>query len=44
MRLSITPEMGERGRETPVSCPIGGVLTLGFLPCDDGLAKATKLK
>src|SRR5262245_7727687 len=42
-RLSVTSEMGESGRETAVSCYIGGVLTLGFLPCDDGLVKATKL-
>ena len=42
-RLSVTSEMGEGGRETAVSCPIGGILTKGFLPCDDGLVKATKL-
>jgi hypothetical protein len=41
--LSVTSEMGESGRETAVSCRKGGVLTLGFLPCDDGLVKATKL-
>jgi hypothetical protein len=35
--------MGERGRETAVSWRIGGVPTLDFLPCDDGLVKATKL-
>ena len=42
-RLSVASEMGESGRETAVSWRIGGVLTLGFLPCDDGLVKATKL-
>ena len=40
-RLRITSEMGERGRETAVSCPIGGVLTLSFLRCNDGLVKPT---
>jgi hypothetical protein len=35
--------MGESGRETAVSSRKEGVLTLGFLPCDDGLVKATKL-
>jgi hypothetical protein len=35
--------MGERERETPVSCRKGAVLTLGFLSRDDGLVKATKL-
>ena len=43
VRLSVTSEMGEGGRETAVSWRIGGVLTLGFLHCDDGLVKATKL-
>ena len=43
VRLSVTSEMGEGGRETAVSCQIGGVLTKGFLPYDDGLVKATKL-
>jgi len=33
-RLSIASEMGESGRETAVSCRIGGVLTLGFLRCN----------
>jgi hypothetical protein len=41
--LSISSEMGESGRETAVSYRKGGVLTQGFLPCDDGFAKATKL-
>src|SRR5262245_24003735 len=41
--LGITSEMGESGRETTVSCRIRGVLTLGFLPGDDSLVKATKL-
>src|SRR5438045_3126051 len=36
--------MGESGRETAVSWRIGGVLTLGFLPYDDGLVKATRVK
>ena len=36
-------EMGECGRETAVSCRIGGALTLSFLPCDDGLVKTAKL-
>jgi hypothetical protein len=35
--------MGESGRETAVSLPKGGFLALGFLACDDGLVKATKL-
>jgi len=42
-RRSLAPEMGESGRETAVSWPIGGFLALGFLACDDGLVKATKL-
>ena len=42
-RLSVASEMGESGCETAVSWRIGGVLTLGFLPGDDGLVKATKL-
>jgi putative transposase len=33
----------ESGGETAVSCHIGGALTQGFLPRDDGLVKATKL-
>ncbi len=41
--LCITSEMGESRRDTAVSPRIAGVLTLGFLPCDDGLVKATKL-
>src|SRR5215475_7490917 len=41
--LSITSEMGECSRETAVSCRKGGVLTLRFLPRDDGLVKATKV-
>jgi hypothetical protein len=43
MGLSVTSEMGESGRETAVSSRKDGVLTLGFLPCDDGLVKATEL-
>src|SRR5262249_53905532 len=39
-RLSVTSEMGESGRETAVSSRKGGVLSFGFLPCDDGLIKA----
>jgi hypothetical protein len=35
MRLDVTPEMGESGRETPVSCGIRWVLTLGSLRCED---------
>jgi hypothetical protein len=35
--------MGESGRETAVNHRKGGVLTLGFLHCNDGLVKATKL-
>jgi hypothetical protein len=42
-RFRITSEMHESGRETAVNWHIAGVLTLGFLPCDDGLVKATKL-
>src|SRR6516165_943537 len=42
-RLSFASEKGESGRETAVTCRIGGVLTPGFLPCGDGLVKATKL-
>jgi hypothetical protein len=42
-RLRVTSEMGEGGCETAVSRRIGGALTQGFLPCDDGLVKATKL-
>jgi hypothetical protein len=41
--LRITSEMGEGGREAAVSYRKGGVLTLGFLPCGDGLVKPTKL-
>jgi hypothetical protein len=43
VRLSVTSEMGEGGREAIVSCHIGGILTKGFLPYDDGLVKAAKL-
>src|SRR5262249_45960723 len=42
-RLSVTSEMSESGRKTTVSYRKGGVLTKGFLPCDDCLVKATKL-
>src|SRR6202048_689737 len=42
-RLGVTSEMGESGRETAVWFRIDGVLTLGFLPCDDSLVKAEKL-
>ena len=42
-RLSVTSKMGESGRETAIRYRKGGVLTQGFLPCDDGLVKATKL-
>jgi hypothetical protein len=42
-RLSVTSEVGKSGRKTAVSYRKGGVLTLGFLPSDDGLVKATKL-
>jgi hypothetical protein len=42
-RLGVTSEMGERGRETAVSWRIEGVLTLRFLPYDDGFVKATKV-
>ena len=40
--LSITSEMGESRREK-VSSRMEGVLTYGFLCCDYGLVKATKL-
>src|SRR5215475_3443321 len=40
--LSVTSDMGERGRETAVSCrKVGGVLMLGSLPCHDFLVKTT---
>src|ERR1700676_2982982 len=42
-RLSIASEMGESGRETAVSYRKGGVVALSFLPCHDGLVKATEL-
>ncbi len=42
-RLGVTSEMSESGRETKVSGRMGGLLTLGFLSCDNGLVKATKL-
>jgi len=42
VRLSVTSEMGEGGREAAVSCHIE-LLTKGFLPYDDRLVKATKL-
>jgi hypothetical protein len=35
--------MGEGGREALVSWHKGGILTKGFLPCDDCLVKAAKL-
>ena len=41
--LRVTSETGESGRETAISWRKRGVLTLGFLPCHDGLVKATKL-
>ncbi|OKO78267.1 hypothetical protein AC628_13685 [Bradyrhizobium sp. NAS96.2] len=41
--LGVAPEMGESGCEAAVWSWIGGVVTLGFLPCTDGLVKATKL-
>ena len=41
--LSVASEMGESGRKAAVYSRMGGVLTQGFLPCDDGLVKATKL-
>ena len=44
MRLKVTSDMGESGREAAVSCPKGGVLMLGFLRCDDRLVKPTKLE
>ena len=43
VRLSVTSQMGEGGREAAVSCQIGGILTKGFLQYDDGLVKAAKL-
>ena len=43
VRLSVTSEMGEGGREAAVSCQIE-VLTKGFLQYDDGLVKAAKHK
>jgi hypothetical protein len=39
--LSVAPEMGERRCETAVSWRKRGLLTLVFLPCDDGLVEAT---
>src|SRR4029077_3779733 len=42
-RLSVTSEMGESGHETAITWRKRGVLALGFLPCDDGLVKATEL-
>src|SRR5262249_34608843 len=42
-RLSVTSKVGESGRETAVSRRKGRVLTLPFLPRDDGLVEATKL-
>ena len=42
VRLSVTSEMGEGGREPLVSCQIK-VLTKGFLQYDDGFVKAAKL-
>ena len=44
VRLSVTSEMGEGGREAAASWHIGGILTKGFLQYDDRLVKATKLK
>jgi hypothetical protein len=35
--------MSESGREAAVSLRKGGALLRGFLPCDDGLVKATQL-
>src|SRR6516164_5574587 len=42
-RLSVAADMGESRRETAVGSRIGGVQTMSFLPCDNGLVKATKL-
>jgi hypothetical protein len=42
-RFGVTSEMGESGCETAVRYLKSGVQMLGFLPGDDGLAKATKL-
>ena len=42
VRLSVTSEMGEGGREAAASCHIGGILTKGFLQYDDRLVKAAK--
>jgi hypothetical protein len=41
--LGIASEMSESGRETVVSSRMEGVLTKGFLRCDNGLVKAMKL-
>src|SRR6266705_5905493 len=35
VRLSVTSEMGEGGREAAAGCHIGGILTKGFLQYDD---------
>src|SRR5882672_9463629 len=43
VRLSVTSEMGEGGREEAVSCQIGEILTKGFLQYAYGLVKAAKL-
>jgi hypothetical protein len=40
--LIVASEMSESGREKAVTGRKGGVVTKGFLPCDDGLVKATK--
>jgi hypothetical protein len=42
VRLSVTSEMGEGGREAAASWHIGGILTKGFLQYDDRLVKAAK--
>src|SRR6266853_1717345 len=40
--LGVASEMSESGREAAVWSWIPGVVTQGFLPCNDGLVKATK--
>src|SRR5229473_2595912 len=42
VRLSVTSEMGEGGREAAASWHKGGILTKGFLQYDDRLVKAAK--
>jgi len=43
-RLSVASEMGESGRETAVSYRKGGVVTLSFPSCDDGLVRIGGLR